>query len=151
MSIVKMEIAFDAENKEAREAVITMLNVLGGAEVKTVETVKEQVATEEKTAKTRTRTTKAVEETKVEETKVEETKVEETKVEETKVEEKPKSGITQEQIREVMSKLIDKDHPNVTSNRMELKAKLTELGAANVTTLPTDKNEEFFKFLKSLE
>ena len=141
MSIVKMEIAFDAENKEAREAVITMLNVLGGAEVKTVETVKEQVATEEKTAKTRTRTTKAVEETKVEETKVEETKVEE----------KPKSGITQEQIREVMSKLIDKDHPNVTSNRMELKAKLTELGAANVTTLPTDKNEEFFKFLKSLE
>lgn len=68
------------------------------------------------------------------------------------IEKKPKevkepveeTGIKIETIRAILAKKVDK-------HRDEIKAKLTELGSNNVTSLDKSKYEEFMKFMKGLK
>jgi hypothetical protein len=87
--------------------------------------------------------------TKKEAPKKEEAPKAETKKEEPKEEpkketpNKEESGIKIEDVRALLAK-------KVNDNRAEIKAKLTELGANNVTSLDSSKYQEFTDFLNEL-
>lgn len=82
------------------------------------------------------------EESKAEESKAEETKAEE--AEEPKAEAASEEGIKLDDLRASLSL-------KVKSHRDEIKAKLTELGASNLTTLDAGKYADMNDFLKGLK
>ena len=126
------------------------------------ESLKEEAAPKKRASRAKPKTEQDVEaseaeepkaeEPKAEETKTEETKTEETKTEETKTEEaeEPKAeaaseeGIKLDDLRASLSL-------KVKSHRDEIKAKLTELGASNLTTLDAGKYADMNDFLKGLK
>lgn len=99
-----------------------------------VEKPKKQTASKPKTEKVEEQPQLKVEEVVEEKPTVEE------KVEETASND---SEIKISDLRTLLSKKVDE-------HRDDIKAKLTELGAKNVTTLDESKYEEFFNFLKGL-
>lgn len=62
----------------------------------------------------------------------------------TETAQKTTSAISIEEVRKLLASKVN-DH------RSAIKAKLTELGAANVTTLAEEKYDVFYSYLKSLE
>ena len=84
------------------------------------------------------------EESKAEESKAEESKAEESKAEEPKAEAASEEGIKLDDLRASLSL-------KVKSYREEIKAKLTELGASNLTTLDAGKYADMNDFLKGLK
>ncbi len=82
------------------------------------------------------------EEPKAEEPKAEEPKAEEPKAEEPKAEE-PKPSVSIEDVRKALQEKVN-DH------REKIKAKLTELGSANVTKLDPKHYNEMYNFLINL-
>lgn len=77
---------------------------------------------------------------------VEEDSKEQEKQQQQDREEKKEEGKQEITIHELRAALLDK----VNDHRAEIKEKLTELGAENVTTLDKSKYEELFNYLKSL-
>lgn len=109
-----------------------------------VDRVQEQIADKPKKQTASKPKTEKVEEQpqpKVEEEVAEEKPAAEEKVEET-ASNTPEIKISD--LRTLLSKKVDE-------HRDDIKAKLTELGAKNVTTLDEAKYEEFYDFLKGLE
>lgn len=132
MSQVEIKVTIDTANPEQLAAAMQLLQSLGnGAELPKEEPAKKQ-ATKKEAPKE--------EAPKAETSKKEEAKKEEPKKETPKKEE---SGIKIEDVRALLAK-------KVNDNRAEIKAKLTELGANNVTSLDSSKYREFTDFLNEL-
>lgn len=132
MSQVEIKVTIDTANPEQLAAAMQLLQSLGnGAELPKEEPAKKQ-ATKKEAPKE--------EAPKAETSKKEEAKKEEPKKETPKKEE---SGIKIEDVRALLAK-------KVNDNRAEIKAKLTELGANNVTSLDSSKYQEFTDFLNEL-
>lgn len=137
MSQVEIKVTIDTANTEQLAAAMQLLQSLGnGVELPKAETPKKEEPAKKQT--TKKETPKKEEATKAE-TKKEELK-EEPKKETPKKEE---SGIKIEDVRALLAK-------KVNDNRAEIKAKLTELGANNVTSLDSSKYQEFTDFLNEL-
>lgn len=137
MSQVEIKVTIDTANPEQLAAAMQLLQSLGnGVELPKAETPKKEEPAKKQTAK---KETPKKEEAPKAETKKEEPK-EEPKKETPKKEE---SGIKIEDVRALLAK-------KVNDNRAEIKAKLTELGANNVTSLDSSKYQEFTDFLNEL-
>jgi chromatin remodeling complex protein RSC6 len=137
MSQVEIKVTIDTANTEQLAAAMQLLQSLGNV----VELPKAETPKKEEPAKKQT--------TKKETPKKEEAPKAETKKEEPKEEpkkethKKEESGIKIEDVRALLAK-------KVNDNRAEIKAKLTELGANNVTSLDSSKYQEFTDFLNEL-
>ena len=128
MSRVEIKVTIDTANSEQLAAAVQLLQSLGNG----VELPKAEASEKKEPAKKQT--------PKAETPKKEEAKKEEPKKETPKKEE---SSIKIEDVRALLAK-------KVNDNRAEIKAKLTELGANNVTSLDSSKYQEFADFLNKL-
>lgn len=156
MTNIKIEASIDATNAAHMAAAIVFLQTIGnsGQEVKAVEADKPVVTTKPTTTKSTTTTKAKTEKSapvekstpKVDEPKEEPKQETQSAPEnsETKSEEgsKPKNDITV-----IRKKLSEK----VGTNRDAIKDKLTEFGAANVTTLDEKHFDDFYTFLEGLK
>lgn len=138
MSQVEIKVTIDTANSEQLAAAMQLLQSLGnGVELPKAEALKKEEPAKKQTTKKETPKEEAP---KAETPKKEEAKKEEPKKETPKKEE---SGIKIEDVRALLAK-------KVNDNRAEIKAKLTELGANNVTSLDSSKYQEFTDFLNEL-
>lgn len=137
MKTIKIEATIDANDLQQVEAAVAFLKSLNGQKVITGETlnldvgsVKEKPVKEkaEKPAKEKPAKAKAKEEVIDDDTDDRGVSVE----------------ISIDDVRKVLS-------TKVKDNRTEIKAKLTELGAPNVTKLDPEKYQEFVDFLNDLD
>ena len=145
MSKIQINLELDSNKPNELKIVAKMLLELAGAP-----TISEQAASdqqevndslnEEAAPKKRASRAKPKTEQDVEASEAEEPKAEETKTEETKTE----GGIKLDALRASLSL-------KVKSHRDEIKAKLTELGASNLTTLDAGKYADMNGFLKGLK
>jgi outer membrane biosynthesis protein TonB len=137
MSQVEIKVTIDTANPEQLAAAMQLLQSLGnGVELPKAETPKKEEPVKKQTTKK--------EAPKKEEAPKAETKKEEPKEEPKKeTPNKEESGIKIEDVRALLAK-------KVNDNRAEIKAKLTELGANNVTSLDSSKYQEFTDFLNEL-
>lgn len=157
MTNIKIEASIDATNAEHMLAAMAFLQAIGNLNqnaAKAIETDKPVVTTKPTTTKSTTATklktekSAPVEETpkKVdkpkEEPKQETQSAPEYRQEKSEEGSKPKNDITV-----IRKKLAEK----VGTNRDAIKDKLTEFGAANVTTLDEKHFDDFFEFLEGLK
>lgn len=145
---VKVEILIDTTNPEQLKSLGSLLTTIGSIEVPAPEAKPEAPAAPEapKPAQTKKRTTKPAEPAPVPEASAEEEK---TKPAEEAKPEAPAAPAEKKEykIEEVREKLKEK----VNDHREAIKAKLTELGAPNVSSLDPDNYSAFMDFLNGLE
>ena len=164
MSKIQINLELDSNKPNELKIVAKMLLELAGAptiseqaasDQQWAEEVKESLkeeAPKKRASRAKPKTEQDVEASEAEEPKAEEPKAEEPKAEETKTEEaeEPKAeaaseeGIKLDDLRASLSL-------KVKSYREEIKAKLTELGASNLTTLDAGKYADMNDFLKGLK
>lgn len=145
---VKVEILIDTTNPEQLKSLGSLLTTIGSIEVPAPEVKPETPAAPEapKPAQTKKRTTKPAEPAPAPEAPAEE----ETKPAEEAKPEAPAEAPAEKKeykIEEVREKLKEK----VNDHREAIKAKLTELGAPNVSSLDPDNYSAFMDFLNGLE
>ena len=170
MSKIQINLELDSNKPNELKIVAKMLLELAGAPTISEaasdqqESQNEEAAPKKRASRAKPKTeqdAEASEASEAEETKAEETKAEETKAEETKTEEaeenkteEPKAEEAEEPKAEEGIKLDDLRASlslKVKSHRVEIKAKLTELGASNLTTLDAGKYADMNDFLKGLK
>ena len=154
MSKIQINVELDSTKPNELKIVAKMLLELAGAPTISEqaasdqqESQDEEVAPKKRVYRAKPKTEQDVEASEAEETKAEETKAEETKAEEAeepKAEAASEEGIKLDDLRASLSL-------KVKSHRDEIKAKLTELGASNLTTLDAGKYADMNDFLKGLK
>lgn len=139
---VKVEILIDTTNPEQLASLGSLLNTIGSIEVPVPEVKAEAPVASEapKPVQTKKRNTKPAEPAPAPEAPVEE---------ETKSESPAEAPVEKKEykIEEVREKLKEK----VNDHREAIKAKLTELGAPNVSSLDPDNYAAFMDFLNGLK
>lgn len=144
MSKIQINLELDSNKPNELKIVAKMLLELAGAPTISEaasdqqESQNEEAAPKKRASRAKPKTEQDVEASEAEEPKAEETKTEE--AEEPKAEE----GIKLDDLRASLSL-------KVKSHRDEIKAKLTELGASNLTTLDAGKYADMNDFLKGLK
>ena len=156
MSKIQINVELDSTKPNELKIVAKMLLELAGAPTISEqaasdqqESQDEEVAPKKRVYRAKPKTEQDVEASEAEETKAEETKAEETKAEETKAEEPKAEAASEEGIK--LDDLRASLSLKVKSHRDEIKAKLTELGASNLTTLDAGKYADMNDFLKGLK
>ena len=152
MSKIQINVELDSTKPNELKIVAKMLLELAGAPTISEQAASDQQESQDEEAAPKKRASRAKPEQDAEASEAEETKAEETKAEETKAEEaeEPKAeaaseeGIKLDDLRASLSL-------KVKSHRDEIKAKLTELGASNLTTLDAGKYADMNDFLKGLK
>ena len=152
MSKIQINLELDSNKPNELKIVAKMLLELAGAPTISEaasdqqESQNEEAAPKKRASRAKPKTEEAPAETpasEAEEPKAEEPKAEETKTEEAE-EPKAEEGIKLDDLRASLSL-------KVKSHRDEIKAKLTELGASNLTTLDAGKYADMNDFLKGLK
>lgn len=158
---------YDPENKEQLRAAATYFATLAGAKIWGLAEETKEVETPEPVKAEKVETPKA-EEPKSQKVKEEEPQAEAEKAEEEEkpkkkkaatkkkaapkkkeelkeeVEEAEEAEITLDELRQALS-------PKVKTHKEELRAKMRELGAKNISTLEESKYGEFYSFIKTLD
>ena len=151
MSKIQINLELDSNKPNELKIVAKMLLELAGAPTISEapeaasdqqESLKEEAAPKKRASRAKPEPEQDVEASEAEEPKAEETKTEE--AEEPKAEAASEEGIKLDDLRASLSL-------KVKSHRDEIKAKLTELGASNLTTLDAGKYADMNDFLKGLK
>ena len=151
MSKIQINVELDSTKPNELKIVAKMLLELAGAptiseapsdQQEVNESLKEEAAPKKRASRAKPEPEQDVEASEAEEPKAEETKTEE--AEEPKAEAASEEGIKLDDLRASLSL-------KVKSHRDEIKAKLTELGASNLTTLDAGKYADMNDFLKGLK
>ena len=148
MSKIQINLELDSNKPNELKIVAKMLLELAGAptisEAPQAASDQQESQNEEAAPKKRASRAKPKPEQDAEASEAEESKAEESKSEETKAEAASEEGIKLDDLRASLSL-------KVKSHRDEIKAKLTELGASNLTTLDAGKYADMNDFLKGLK
>ena len=159
MSKIQINVELDSNKPNELKIVAKMLLELAGAptiseapqaasdQQEVNDSLNEEAAPKKRASRAKPKTEQDVEASEAEEPKAEEPKAEETKTEEAeepKAEAASEEGIKLDDLRASLSL-------KVKSHRDEIKAKLTELGASNLTTLDAGKYADMNDFLKGLK
>lgn len=133
----EIKLKFDPSNVKQVAALFSLLSAIGetGIEYSEEEVRNMEVVTEEKPEKSKSKKPKAAKPVK--------TKVEEPEEEEEAEEENEDSAVSVEQIRELVTS-------KAKTSKKEIKAKLTDLDADNVSSLDKKHYQEFYLFLSEL-
>ena len=151
MSKIQINVELDSTKPNELKIVAKMLLELAGAPTISEapeaasdqqERLKEEAAPKKRASRAKPEPEQDVEASEAEEPKAEETKTEE--AEEPKAEAASEEGIKLDDLRASLSL-------KVKSHRDEIKAKLTELGASNLTTLDAGNYADMNDFLKGLK
>ena len=153
MSKIQINVELDSTKPNELKIVAKMLLELAGAPTISEaasdqqESQNEEAAPKKRASRAKPKAEQDVEASEAEEPKAEEPKAEETKAEEAeepKAEAASEEGIKLDDLRASLSL-------KVKSHRDEIKTKLTELGASNLTTLDAGKYADMNDFLKGLK
>lgn len=142
MSKITITIEIDETDKEKLSKAIVFLADINGQSEEVAE-AKKEAETEEVKSKKET-SAKAKKEDPARGAKAKKVEAPEEESEEAEAPaKKSKTNITLDDLRPMITDLVEK-------HRAALKSKLTELGATSVTTLAEENYEEFYEFMKTL-